>query len=405
MHHLLDVLALLAVGLIFSKILGGIAEKYGKPSVLAELFTGILLGNLELFGLKAFTTLETSAMVQGLSELGVLFLLFVVGLETDIREIGKVGKDATLAAVFGVLAPVALAFTVIPFVASGSGFEHTLFIAAALSATSVGITARVLRDAKKLNSVSGQIILGAAVIDDVLGIIILAVVSALVTKGGVSFLELVILFLKIALFGVGVAVFRRQLMPVFLKKTQGLQVPGTVTILLISLCLLCAWAAESMGLAGIVGAFALGVALDDAQFKSYKEAQSVRLEQLMKPITDFLSPVFFVVMGMGVKLKALANTEALFLGMVLIVCGILGKLACGLAVRKQSLLRGADKLLVGVGMIPRGEVGLIFAAMGLKLGVLNNSDYASVVLMVAVTTLLAPELISWRIRALSKNPV
>jgi len=388
---------MLAAALLIAKLAAGFGERVGIPSVLSELLTGILLGNLGWGAIDAIVATET---VQSLSELGVLFLLFLVGLETDIREVAKVGVDASIAAVAGVVVPFALAFAVIPLV-STSSVTHTLFMAAALTATSVGITARVLRDCGRLSSVSGQIILGAAVIDDILGIIVLAIVASIATSGSIEVASLATLLVKVTVFGIAAWLARQFLMPRVIRGFRKFEVSGTLTVFLLALCLFFAWISEKAGLAGIIGAFTLGVILDDVSFEGFKE-KNQKVEKLIKPVSDFLVPIFFLVMGMKVKLAALMNPEGLILGLVLIVCGVLGKLACGLGVRQDSRGRGGDRLLVGFGMIPRGEVGLIFAAMGANLGVLRPSDYAAVVLMVAVTTLLAPVLISMRAKALPK---
>jgi len=391
--HFLDLMALLAIALLISKLLGGLFESRRIPSVLAELLVGIIIGNIGIIS-DRLNAPEVSQTLQAFSELGVLLLLFVVGLETNIKDMQKVGFEAGLAAVYGVVIPFIMAFIIVPLLFV-SNFAHSLFMAAALTATSVGITARVLADANKTNSVSGRIILGAAVIDDILGIIVLAIVSALATTGTVSTSSVAILFGKIGIFAVIVAVARR-LIPATLQKIQPYETSGSVTIFLLSLCLLAAWLADKTGLAGIIGAFALGMALDDVHFKGYRATERINLGHLMKPITDFLSPIFFIVMGMGVKLDSFNDKSALFLMLVLVIIGIIGKLACGLAITKKSKQAGADPLLVGFGMIPRGEVGLIFALMGKKLGVLNPSDFAAVVGMVAITTLVAPFLINWR---------
>jgi Kef-type K+ transport system membrane component KefB len=189
-----------------------------------------------------------------------------------------------------------------------------------------------------------------------------------------------------------------------LSFVQALEAPGSVTVVLLSLCVLASWAAGALGMAGIIGAFCVGAAMDSELIRHFKAAKGAKPEDVLRPINEFLAPIFFVVMGMGVNLKSLADSSALGLGAVLIICAVLGKLVCGLAVRRATIKRGADRLLIGFGMIPRGEVGLIFAALGSKTGVLSQSDYTAVVMMVIVTTLMAPELIAWRIRTLSKNP-
>ncbi len=397
---LLQILALLGAALVVAKVGAGLAEKVGIPGVLVELLTGIAVGNIGGTLGGAYHAVETSSVVSALSEMGVLFLLFLVGLETNIREIGKVGLDATTAAVYGVVAPFLLAFLVIPFFFDFS-FTHTLFLGAALTATSVGITARVLQDCGKLRSVSGQVILGAAVIDDILGVIILTVVAAIVSSGTVSALALVTLILKVAAFGLLVVLMRRFVLPRSFVLFKHWETGGSVTAILLALCLISAWVAKLIGLEGIIGAFALGIALDDTFFKGFRATAKHGLEELIKPVVDFFAPIFFIYMGMGVKWETLANPEAMGMGALLILIGVAGKMVCGLGLRKVSVKRGGDRLLVGFGMIPRGEVGLIFAAIGQQIGVLTKGDYSAIVLMVVVTTLVAPFLISWRAKQLA----
>ena len=401
----LELLAILAVALLFAKILAGLFEKAAIPGVLAELVIGVVIGNLAwATGRSDWTWLmsfQSSEVLKTFSELGALILLFNVGLETDLVRIRKVGADATLAAIFGIIAPCVLALIALEFVGSNHSFNHILFISAALAATSVGITARVLKDANQLTSTSGQIILGAAVIDDVLGILILTVVTALVTRGTVHVTDLAILAVKIFAFAMGIVIFRNLLLPFFLRRFRALETSGTLTVLLLALALVMAWFAELAGLAGIVGAFAVGLALDGVAFKDFREFKTHHLEEFLKPVADFFVPIFFIVMGTQVQLGAISGGETLILSLVLVVCAILGKLACGFALRESSLRSGGDRLLVGLGMIPRGEVGLIFAAMGRKLNVLGEGDFAAVVVMVSVTTFVAPFAISWRAKQLA----
>jgi Kef-type K+ transport system membrane component KefB len=399
--HFMNYMALLALALIVTKILSGLADRLRIPSVLIELTAGIVLGNLGGTIGVHFASVESAELIRGLSELGVLFLLFLVGLETNIAEMKQVGKEAFLAAILGVIAPFALAFGVIPFFMDNSSLNHTLFIAAALTATSVGITARVLSELGSLKSVSGRIVLGAAVIDDVLGIIVLAIVSTLVSQGSVSGGIIGGLLLKMTLFGIAMVGFR-WLLPRLLAILKPLEVPGTVVTVLIGLCLLAAWGAEASGLAGIVGAFALGLALENTHFHGYRETSEIHVDKLLKPVADFLVPIFFIVIGMRVKLSAITSGNGLTLAGILIVCAILGKLACGLALGKKARAAGGDRLLVGLGMMPRGEVGLIFAVMGERMGVLNGADYGAIVAMAAVTTLIAPMAISWRCARLGR---
>ena len=394
--ELLQIMSLLGVSLIFAKLLGGIFHRLGLPVVLSELVTGIIAGNLVIGDIgKIFSPLESSEIIKAFSEFGILMLLFVVGLETSISELKKVGKEASFVAIIGVVAPFLFAFMFIPFV-SELKFEQMLFISATLTATSVGITARVLKDVNTLRSVSGKIILGAALIDDILGILILSIVSAIVVSGFVTAYDVSLILVKMLAFGFAMMIVRWYLLPKILIKIRPLEVSGTITVLLFSLVMIFAWGSEMAGLAGIIGAFALGVVLEDIQFKGYHEKKDVSLHKLIKPITDFLSPIFFIYTGMSVKINTILNADAIIMSLTLITIGIIGKLLCGLGVGKKSSERGADRLLIGFGMIPRGEVGLIFASVGHKLKILNEANYAAVIAMVAVTTFIAPILIGIR---------
>ncbi|MGE0615585.1 MAG: cation:proton antiporter [Bacteriovoracia bacterium] len=404
--HILDTLALLSGILLVAKLIGGVVNRFGVPAVLAELLTGVIVGNLTFFWPSFAETglagLEKSELAHGLSELGVLFLLFNVGLETNLADIGRVGRDATIAAFLGVAAPFALAFATLPFL-EGATFNHTLFMAAALTATSVGVTSAVLKEVGQLASRSGQIILGAAVIDDVLGIIVLTVVSGIVATGAVSVGAVSTLLVKTAIFVVAAGLLRAYVFPRVFLRARPFEVSGSLTIFLLAQALLFAWISEKIGLAGIIGAFALGVILDDVHFKDYKAKEGTSLEHIIKPVVDFLSPIFFVVVGMSVKFEAMLKPEAMGLAAILIVTAILGKLACGLALGKQTRKAGGDRWMVGFGMMPRAEVGLIFASIGLSRGILSSVDYAALIAMVALTTFLAPFLIVWRAKQIAPS--
>lgn len=376
-------LAILFGIIVLAKILGGVAQKAKIPSVLIELLIGMIIGNLG-FHLK-------SPLVDGLSELGVLLLMFLAGLETDLDSMKKSGKEAFSVAIVGVLAPMILTFIALSAIGVVD-FNRKLFFASTLTATSVGITVRVLLDSKKLTSDAGQVILGAAVIDDVLGILILAIMTSLVTLGKVSPVDTFWILAKAILFVVTLVWMRIAFFRRVLGKIRPLEISGTVTVITFTLCLFSSWLAEHLGLASILGAFALGVALDDLHFAGYKEVEKVKLEDLIKPISDIFVPVFFILMGMSVDLTTLLNPSSMQLSLILIACAILGKLACAFAVWRPSV----DRWLVAFGMLPRGEVGIIFAALGYKLGIFSQADYSALVMMVFATTFLAPGLIAYR---------
>ncbi len=391
----LTLFAILGIILILAKLAGGFSQKIGIPSVLAELLVGILLGNAAVLVpmLTPFIGLKDSVVIKGLAELGVIFLLFLVGLETDIHSLRTVGKEAAWVAIIGVTAPLLFAVICISPVIEME-FSRLLFLGAALAATSVGISVRVLQDLKTLTTKTGQVILGAAVIDDILGIFMLSLVVAFATKGQIVIGEMVWLLTKLILFCLAIVILRRFIFKKIFAWLRLIEVPGMMIVCAVSLCLIFAWLAEAIGLAAILGAFALGIALDDIYFKGYNDAEHTTLEHMMKPITNFLVPVFFVAMGMSVDLKALMNPQALLLAGILCLAAILGKLICGIVIKDKAV----DKWQIGFGMMPRGEVGLIFAVIGIHSGVLTEVDYSALVFMVMLTTLLSPWLLARRIR-------
>jgi Kef-type K+ transport system membrane component KefB len=274
-----------------------------------------------------------------------------------------------------------------------------LFIGATLCATSVGITARVLKDLGKTDAAESKIILGAAVIDDVLGLVVLAVVQAIIVQGTASPLEVAIIVGKAIGFLVGAVVIGEWLSPRLFGIAAKLRVHGMLVITGLVFCFGLSWCASLMGLAPIVGAFAAGLILDEKHYAVLRASDERSLEDWVLPITTLLVPIFFVMMGFQVDLQSFLNPSVLLLAAGITVAAVLGKQLCSLGV----IGRGLDRLSVGIGMIPRGEVGLIFAAIGQGLltegkPVIDSHVYAAIVVMVMVTTLLTPPLLSWSMR-------
>jgi Kef-type K+ transport system membrane component KefB len=402
---MLPVLAALALILVCARAGSALFESFRLPAVLGELGAGIVLGNLSLVGFHALDGLKSLPTVEALAQVGVLFLLFQVGLASDIGKMAAVGLSAALVAVLGVIAPVLLGLGVSRWFLPGAPPLTHLFVGATLAATSVGITARVLGDLKRTARMEGRIILGAAVIDDVLGLIVLAVVSGLIGSAneGRPFdaRGLAIIGAKAAGF-LGLAVIvGRWLSGVTFRFAARFQGEGLLLSIGLAFCFLLSFLAGKAGLAPIVGAFAAGLVLEDVQYKALRERDAKKrdLGELLEPLASFLVPVFFVLMGMSVDLTAFTRPGVLGFAGLLTLAAILGKQACALGV----LGKGVDRLAVGLGMIPRGEVGLIFASIGRTLTlngerVVNDTVYAAVVVMVALTTLLTPPLLVWRLR-------
>ena len=400
--HGLDplVLAGVAVMLIMAKLGGELFERFKQPAVLGELIIGIVLGNLVLAGFTAAEPLKTNTIIAALAEVGVIILLFEVGLESNLGEMLEVGWSSLFVALAGVIVPFFLGWGVSAyFMPDASRLVH-LFIGATLCATSVGITARVLKDIGRLQTRESRIILGAAVIDDVLGLVMLAVVAGAIkaTAAGasISILDTAIIAGKAVAFLFGAIIVGRYLTPRIFWRAGRLEVQGVLLALSVAFCFLLAWAAAKVGLAPIVGAFAAGLVLDDIHFETFEERGKHDLQRLVAPVGAVLVPIFFVLMGMRVDLRAFARVELLGFALALTVAAIIGKQICSLVVAE----RGLNRLAIGLGMIPRGEVGLIFAGIGATLmlpnaegvsePVIGAGTFGVVVIMVIVTTLITP---------------
>ena len=355
--HFGPVLFALAVLVVAAKVGGLLAEKLGQPAVLGELLVGIGLGNLvpPAFAGKGIAFVRSDPTLLVLAEVGVLILLFDVGLETDLRSLLRVGWSSLLVALVGIAAPLLLGWGAAAWLLPDSPTLAHVFVGATLSATSVGITSRVLKDLGVTQSREGQIILGAAVIDDVLGLVVLAVVSGAVaaaTSGtaGLSAFAIAGILLRAVLFlGVTVGLGRLLSGPI-VRLAAGTGQPGILLVFGLALCFILAFAAELVGLAGIIGAFAAGLLLDPYGQGIRARAEEATLSELMHPLSALFVPLFFVLMGIQVDVRSLASPEIMALGAVLVVCALAGKLACALGV----LGGGVNRLAVGIGMVPRG---------------------------------------------------
>jgi Kef-type K+ transport system membrane component KefB len=398
-----QLLIAIAVMLGCAKLFGDLFERIKMPPVLGELFAGIVLGNLDLAGWHVFDFALTDSHLAFLGELGVILLLFQVGIESNLSAMKRVGLIAFVVACVGVVLPMSLGFGLHALIAPHRTWHTHLFTGAVLSATSVGITARVFKDLGRIDSPTGRVVLGAAVIDDVLGLIVLAVVTGLVgaansgetldTFGVLAIIGKAVGFLAVAIVA-GPRISRH-----LYHAASVLRVRGVLLATSLSMCLVAAYLAHAVGLAPIVGAFAAGLILDEVTFHDHLAKGDRPLESQLEPLGQFLTPIFFVLTGARVDLGAFDNTEALSLAAVLTVAAIVGKQACALVAYGE----GVHKLSVGIGMIPRGEVGLIFAATGaaLFLGgepVVPPRAYAAIVLMVMITTLVTPPLLAWSLR-------
>lgn len=425
---LIAVLLSLTVIYLASRLGGGICARFDLPPVLGELLAGSVVGisilhllvfpeggttagdSLVMQAIQPFLHLspqvwEATFATQGevvsvLSELGVIILLFEIGLESNLQELLRVGAQAAIVAVIGVT---------VPFVAGTAGLVFlfhvptiaAIFAGAALTATSIGITAKVLAELQQLSSSEGQVILGAAVLDDILGIIILAVVASLVKTGEVEISRVVYLILGAAVFLVGSVLVGRLLSPWFVGLVSTMKTRGSLLIVSLILMLILSVIGAAIQLEAILGAFTAGLILSET-------SKQHELEEQVIPLADFFVPIFFVCVGAKTDFSVFnpaipANREGLVLAGFLVVVAIVGKVASGLGVGWGG--EKLNRLAVGVGMIPRGEVGLVFAAAGASSGALSEALDAGIVVMVILTTFLAPPLLRFVFPSRSATPI
>lgn len=384
---------------ILGQLAGGIVVGISGLHILVFPETGesstshFLIDILQVFTGASFEAVtvaytdQLKAVSEGVANLGIVALLFFIGLESDLKELVRVGSQAAIVAVFGVILP--FTFGTLGLIALfGIPMIPAVFAGAALTSTSIGITAKVLQDLGHLKSKEGQIIIGAAVLDDILGIIILAVIISLIQIGTVKVTDIVSLILSASVFVGGAIAFSKYLGLAFVAVADKLKTDSGLLVTAIIVVLLFAGIANALGLEAILGAFAAGIILGETSKKE-------ELLQQFQPIVNVISPVFFVAIGAKTDLSILnpfdsANWKGLAIAGFLIVVAILGKVATGYLLTGSTPL---NRLVIGVGMIPRGEVGLVFAGLGAGLDAISDSLTAAVILMVVATTFLAPWLL------------
>lgn len=373
-----SILTDILVVLVAAKLAAEVADRIGIPAVVGEIVAGIIIGP------SVLGIVGTDEVLRVLGELGVILLLLQVGLEMDLVELGKVGRSSLSVAVVGVVGPLVLGFAAMELV--GDEFNTALFVAAALTATSVGITARVFGDLRALATTEARIVLGAAVADDVIGLVVLTVVVRLVTEGSVSLLSVVgIIAVAVGFLVVVGALGLRLAGPFFGVVERFSRSTGTMVAVAFAFTLAFARLADAARLAPIVGAFVAGIALS-------RTSQADRIERELAPVGHLFIPVFFLTIGIDVDVTAFAKVSVLRDAAILLVVAAIGKLISPIGAFGAK----GDKLLIGLGMLPRGEVGLIFATIGLQNGVLGDDLYAALLLVVLVTTLITPPLLKMR---------
>ncbi len=404
-HGLDATIWLILAGMILAAKIGGeVAVRLNQPSVLGELCVGILLGNLGILGVHVFDGAAELVPIEFLAELGVILLLFEVGLESTLTEMRAVAPTSGMVAIIGVVAPMALGYAVSLWLLPDAPFSLHLFIGATLCATSVGITARVLKDLNAMAQPETRVILGAAVIDDVLGLIVLAVVASIAEFGSMpGKLDLTRIIGLAAGFLVGALVLGAYVVPGVFRAASRLRTQDVLAAVAIGLCLLLAGVSGEAGLAPIVGAFAAGLILDEVHVRPFGKTSAHDLTEIIGPIVAVVAPIFFVRTGMMVQLSGIGG-EPLFLVLALTVVAIVGKLVAGLGVRGKT----ADRVTVGIGMVPRGEVGLIFANVGAGIRfegkpLIAAGVYAAIVLMVMASTVVTPPWLAQRLRGVMRK--
>ncbi|WP_115332501.1 cation:proton antiporter [Legionella busanensis] len=430
---------ILWVTLFFSfAILGRyFAKLLNQPGVLGELLMGVIIGNIcYFFGSQLIVVLREGAVIYSImkdllignplvqavaqhvpnpfyaaqvtqalsspagiefikigyvldvfSRYGVIFLLFKVGLESSIQELKHTGIESIKVAVIGVVAPIILGFLVAYIIVPEASYKVNLFVAATLTATSIGITARVLSEMNKLKTREARTILGAAMLDDILGLIILAVVSSIVIQGHVDLFMIGQVIIATILFFMVAILLGPWLLNKSIKYFHFLDLWEEKLFISFIFVMFFAWLATVVKLAAIIGAFAAGLIINDSFFENKKNLRqhSLKINDLISPIESLLAPLFFMLIGLQVKLEAFMHWQVIIMASGLIAAAIIGKLLSGLGGSKKD-----DRMLIGIGMLPRGEVGLVFASIGRTLGVISDQLFSAIILMVIITTVIAP---------------
>jgi len=393
MESIIEKFLEIAIILVAAKFGAELMRRINQPAVIGELAAGIIIG---YYGLGLLPHFESGDVVSTLAEIGVVLLLFEVGLETNLEEFVELGSTSILVALIGVVAPFALGFGSIYALGLGgvNQFEVALFVGAAMTATSVGITARVFGDLGALKSREAKTIIGAAVIDDILGLLILTVVAGLLgSTGDFQIIDLAIISGKAIGFLAVTVIVGRKLSPIIFNFFVKIPSPGTFVTGSFIFAMLLGAAAHYVGLHPIVGAFAGGVVAAESKMTH-------RIRDEMKPLNFLLVPIFFVYIGSEVNIQTLASLDIFLYGMAVSALAMIGKFVSGLG----ALGKGMNTSIIGIGMAPRGEVGLIFVAVAASTlsAVINEEIISIIIWMVISTTIVAPILLN---RILQKVPL
>ncbi len=378
--------------LMISRLLAEVAVRFHAPAVIGELFAGVLLGPSILGWIEPTTT------IQLLAEIGIILLLFKVGIETDIRRLINAGRQSLIVAIGGFLMPLISGFALGYWVFGLSGLV-ALFVGGTLTATSIGITIRVLSDLGRQHEREGEVVLGAAVLDDIMGVVLLAILYDFSLSGGVSAVNLSKVLTFILLFFL-LAPIAAKLISLLIRRIDNYSdIPGLIPIMIISLVLSFAWLANVVGAPELLGGFAAGLALSRRFFLPFGMALHTdrkfagRIEVQMNPIVYIFSPIFFVTVGLSLSLRDIDWTSPFIWSFAIsfFVIAVLAKFAGAMLIQEGFLQR----IAIGMAMVPRGEVGLIFAELGRSTGIFSMEVYAGMIIVIALTTLMAPFALKW----------
>jgi Kef-type K+ transport system membrane component KefB len=388
-HHFLQVLLII---LVTARVFAELAARLGSMPVMGELVAGVVLGPSLLGWVEPFDA------IRMLAEIGIILLLFEVGLETDLTRLRRSGGKSLVVAAGGLVFPFALGFALGHY-AFGLSPLVSMFIGGTLTATSIGITVRVMTDLGVRNRHEGQVVLGAAVLDDILGVVLLALLYEFATGGGVSLVNAGTVLLFITIFFM-LAPIAAKLMAVAIRRLEGeTTIPGLIPTMIVSLVLFFAWAAREIGAPELLGGFAAGLALSRRFFLPFGVAIRAdrifaqRISTQMHPIIRLFTPIFFVMVGLSLSLREIDWSSSyiwMFSGAMFVVA-VVGKFAGALLLRESW----HSRIAIGVAMAPRGEVGLVFAELGRQAGVFANEIYAGMIIVIVLTTLLPPLLLKW----------
>jgi len=378
--------------LLTARLFAEIAVRLKAPSVIGELTAGVVLGP-SLLG-----WLEPNEVLKLLAEIGIILLLFEVGLETDVRRLVNAGRKSFAVAIGGFVVPFALGFSLGYWIFELS-LLVSLFIGGTLTATSIGITIRVLSDLKRQQNKEGQIVLGAAVLDDVLGVVLLALLYEFSIGGGVSMVNASKVLLFVGAFFV-LAPLSAKLISLLISRFDSIsEIPGLIPTTIVSLVLFFAWLAHEIGAPELLGGFAAGLALSRRFFLPFgialrtERAFAQRIDKQMRPIIQLFTPIFFVMVGLSLNLREIdwSSPFIWIFSLLFFAIAVLGKFSGALLISESWHMRW----IIGLAMVPRGEVGLIFAELGRVSGIFNNEIYAGMVIVIALTTILPPIAMKW----------